>query len=749
MSLAVAHCKLVRTRERLPDQTSPLESSLPDTMDAKRDELLRLVKALSGACKQDRNVLKDGELVDMLETRGRQIARLRKQQKKMKKAHQKLNMSPVHGGNKTAKKLKEQVRAGESKAAEAIPKRRKLSLDGESKPPTHGYSHDLSASCMFPSIERQQKPKRESMDEWISSLQGSNAASMNPTDSVAYYRPTTPTTVAVAVEVSEESVMVNPLKTYPYNHMRRSVSPQLKTPRAVRAPSPLMKPISRSVSPTAVDLSASSTSTMASYYDDMYDEYAVSPEILQRYARSASDRAPSFESMDWSPSDDDSSDESMPFRSIADDMGGEQIQHHQLSPVSRVVSQKRMAAQSPNARLNVLELSSAGNFAADEGEPTAESSSHIPQMNASSTEVVMEVLYRIMEHNENFKWLIDPVNQARVAKLVDYQLQEHQNSGASSSCYDDELFINELRVQVDELIHENLRIKSENVRLMGRGIQSAAEKNVEELKKRLALSEEAVSLQEGYRRKAEVVFQSELESKSKLVSSLQHDLEVKDSQITSLMQNGMTGDESSDAEVSRLRSTVLEKDREICRLNIQLSTKQKLVDEIAKKVVQQLETSVKGSSDETVATLANDLHLDMDMLLFNSVAEKEQVIDELKAALMTMEREVSGLETRVAKKARESLLLKTKFKSLSSRLTEANVNMSRLETENGRLVTSLKEKQAKMRDLIEFLEGKEEQVMHLEEQVNLRQTQLEHVMTEYETMQSYKTPSGLASIRAA
>ncbi|KAF4320148.1 hypothetical protein JM18_004041 [Phytophthora kernoviae] len=680
-------------------------------MDAKRDELLRLVKALSGACKQDRNVLKDGELVDMLETRGRQIARLRKQQKKMKKAHQKLNMSPVHGGNKTAKKLKEQVRAGERKAAEAIPKRRKLSLDGESKPPTHGYSHDLSASCMFPSIERQQKPKRESMDEWISSLQGSNAASMNPTDSVAYYRPTTPTTVAVAVEVSEESVMVNPLKTYPYNHMRRSVSPQLKTPRAVRAPSPLMKPISRSVSPTAVDLSASSTSTMASYYDDMYDEYAVSPEILQRYARSASDRAPSFESMDWSPSDDDSSDESMPFRSIADDMGG--------------------------------------NFAADEGEPTAESSSHIPQMNASSTEVVMEVLYRIMEHNENFKWLIDPVNQARVAKLVDYQLQEQQNSGASSSCYDDELFINELRVQVDELIHENLRIKSENVRLMGRGIQSAAEKNVEELEKRLALSEEAVSLQEGYRRKAEAVFQSELESKSKLVSSLQHDLEVKDSQITSLMQSGMSGDESSDAEVSRLRSTVLEKDREICRLNIQLSTKQKLVDEIAKKVVQQLETSVKGSSDETVATLTNDLHLDMDMLLFNSVAEKEQVIDELKAALMTMEREVSGLETRVAKKARESLLLKTKFKSLSSRLTEANVNMSRLETENGRLVTSLKEKQAKMRDLIEFLEGKEQQVMHLEEQVNLRQTQLEHVMTEYETMQSYKTPNGLASVRAA
>ncbi|KAE9039998.1 hypothetical protein PR003_g1917 [Phytophthora rubi] len=682
-------------------------------MDAKRDELLRLVAALSAACKKDKNVLKDGELVDALETFGRQIAR---QQKNLKKAQ--------HGGNQTAKKLKKQLLAG---AEEGAPKRRKLSLDAETK----SHVDDLSVSCLFPAIERRLKPSRESMGEWISSLQSNK-------DPLAYYRPTTPTTVSVAVEVTEEAVMVNPLKTHQYSHLRRSVSPQLKTPRAVRATSPY-KQMDRAASPSTVDLSASSTSTMASYYDDMYDDCAVSPDRMRRYTRSASDRTPSFESMDWSPSDDESGDESMPFRSIVDDV-------EQQSPVSRVVAHQS-SIHAHDSRLNVQELhSESGNeeyYSAEEGEPTAESSSRVAamkQMNApvaaSSTEVVMEVLYGIMEHNENFKWLIDPVNQARVAKLVEYHLKEQQNGAVQ--CCEDEQFINELRAHVDELIHENLKIKTENVRLMGSQSAVVVDKTVEELKKRLVLSEEAVSVQEGYRREAEAAFQTELESKSKLVSSLQHDLEEKDLHIARLLENGAElptcSDAAPDSEVvARLRSTVMEKDREICRLNFQLSTKQKLVDEIAKKVVQQLETSV--SSSEIVATLTNNLHLDMDMFLFKSVAEKQEMIDELKAALVSMEREVSGLEARVAKKARDTLLLKTKFKSMSSRLTEANVNMSRIQSENDHLVASLKEKQGKMRDLIEFLENKEKQVMHLEEQVNLRQTQLEHVMTEFEKMQ--------------
>ncbi|POM67292.1 Autophagy-related protein 11, partial [Phytophthora palmivora] len=335
--------------------------------------------------------------------------------------------------------------------------------------------------------------------------------------------------------------------------------------------------------------------------------------------------------MDWAPSDDDN-DESMPFRSIADDV-------EQQSPVSRVVTHQS-STHCANARLNVQELHAEGNgeeyYSAEEGEPTGEASSRVAmkQMNnhpvtSSSTEVVMEVLYGIMEHNENFKWLIDPVNQARVAKLVEYHLREQTNGDTSIQAFEDEHFLNELRAQVDELIHENLKIKTENVRLMGKGSQSAAvNKSIEELKRRLALSEEAVSMQEGYRREAEVVFQSELEMKSKLVSSLQHDLEEKDSQIAKLLENGteLPGSDNvaPGSEVARLKSTVMEKDREICRLNFQLSTKQKLVDEIAKKVVQQLETTTTAS-DETVAALAKHLHLDMDMFLFKSVSEKQEL----------------------------------------------------------------------------------------------------------------------------
>ncbi|RLN87453.1 hypothetical protein BBJ28_00022178 [Nothophytophthora sp. Chile5] len=690
-------------------------------MDAKRDELHRLVAALSGACKQDRNVLKDGELVDALESHGRQIARLRKQQKKLKKAQLKLSMSPSHCDNKTAKKLKKLVLAGESRAAEAVPKRRKLSLDDDVKLDTHGYSHSLSASCLFPAIERQQKPKHESMDEWISSLQGAKVGSLNATDALVYSRPTTPTTVSVAVEVSEESVLIKPLKTYPYGRIRRSVSPG------------------------TVDLSASSTSTMASYYDDMYDEYAVSPDKMRRYTRSASDRTPSFESMDWTPSDDDSSDESMPFRSIEDDVEAQKLtQQHQLSRVSE-------AGRSVDTRLNVLELSTEGNeeyFSANEGESTAEASTREPKekpLAASSTEVVMKVLYRIMEHNEYFKWLIDPTNQARVAKLVEYHMKEQHGSDKAMSYGEDARFIGELRAQVDQLIRENVQIQSENVRLLGREASSPVVetkcRTMEEIEKRLATTQEAVGLQEGCRREAEAAFQSELESKSRLVSSLQQDLLEKDVEIAKLLGRESGEDVAGNSDghrtalVSKLKNTVMEKDREICRLNLQLSTKQKLVGEIAKKVGEQLESSLKTPAGEVIAVLPDDLRLDMDMFLFKSVAEKQQMVDELRAALVAMEREVSGLETRVVKKAREALVFKTKYKSLSSRLCESNVNVARIQTENARLVASLKEKQAKMRDLIEFLEGKEKQVMHLEEQVDLRQTQLEHVMTEYEKIQ--------------
>ncbi|CAH0482122.1 unnamed protein product [Peronospora belbahrii] len=705
-------------------------------------ELKRLVIALSAACKQDQNVLKDSELVDRLEKYGHEITRVRP-----------LNLKtrlPRHSRHKkTSKKIEEKSESEKKKATDATPKRRKLSMDTETKSEEDAldYNHHCDTMSMFPSIERQKKPKRVCTGERSGSIQHSNKKAGRlmdyATDVVDCYRPTT---VAVAINASEEAIMVNPLKTRQHDHMRRSVSPQQKTLHAGRVAAAALpyKQLDRAPSPNSVDLLESSASTMASYYDDMYDEYAACPEMMQSYTRSAFDRTSSFESMDWTRSDDGSSDESMQFRSIADDVG-------QRPLVSRVVAQRSIHAA--GTRINHLhpEHSTEAYYLTEKNEPIAGSSSHVasvtqkrnPPVAPSSTEVVMEVLYGIMEHNENFKWLIDPVNQARVATLVEYHMRAKQNDDVSTQAYEDKQFVSEVRAHVDKLIHENLKMKTENLRLMGKSSQSAAvDKNAEELQRRLAMSEEAISMQKEYRREAEATFQRELETKSKLVSSLQHDLEKKDLQIASLLENGAelraNGDMNRNPEVCSLKNAMMEKNREICRLNFQLSTKQKLVDEIAKKVIQHMGTTLNISSGEILATLANGLRVDVDKFLYESLAKKQETIDELKAALLSMEHEVSGLEARVAKKVRDALLLKTKFKSLSSRLTESNVNISRVQAENECLVTSLKEKQGKMHDLLEFLEGKEKQVMHLEEQVKLSQTQLEHVMTEYEKMQRHQ-----------
>ncbi|CAI5747197.1 unnamed protein product [Peronospora destructor] len=680
-------------------------------MSAKRDELLRLVVALSVACKQDKNVLKDGKLVDALEKYGRHIARLDKQQNKMKENTQK----DQHVAASWKQQDDRECRGAEPKIDP---------LD---------HSHKLVISDVFPSNERQQKPKRVCTEKCIAALQSvpKMAGVTASTDTVDCYRSTT---VAVAAKVNEDAVMVSPLKMHQYNDMRRSVPSELKVLGAVRAASPL-KQLYRAASLNSGDLSASSTSTMASYYD-MHDEYDVDSETMQRYACLVANRTSSFESIDWASSDDGISDESMQFRRITNDV-------KQQSSVVRMVTHPS-SARAADERLDSLELYSERNgdvyYSAKESDSTSELSSRVryvkqknnPPATPSSTEVVMEVLYGIMEHNQNFKWLIDPMNQARVAKLVEYHLKDQHNDGVSIQAGEDKQFANELQAHVDKLIHENLKIKTENVRLMEKSSQSVAVvKNVEERDRRLATSEEAFNMQEGCCREAEAFFQSERETKSRLVSSLQHDLEKKGSQITSLIENGVdlaaNGDIICNPKADSLQNTVMEKNCEIYRLNFQLSTKQRLVDEIAKKAVQQLESTLNISSGETLSTLANGLRFDLDMFLFRSIAERLETIEELKTALLSMEREVSALESRVVKKARDNILLKTKFKSMSARLTEANVNMSRVQAENDCLVASLKEKKEKMHDLIEFLEGKEEQVMHLEEQANLRQTQLEHV----------------------
>uniref|UniRef100_A0AAV1UXE7 Uncharacterized protein n=1 Tax=Peronospora matthiolae TaxID=2874970 RepID=A0AAV1UXE7_9STRA len=693
-------------------------------MDVKRDELVRLVMALSSACQQDKNVLKDGELVDALETHGRQIAHLRKQQET----------------DQTIEDVKKQL-----VATDGVLKRRKLSLQTDpasSSDPMEAFdgSYEDAPTRLrrFPSTTAS-----ESMDEWTSPLQSRNktVSTMDSVDAEAQDWFKTPSTGAVTGGVRDEAVMVNPVKMCQHHHVRRDVSPQMKLSPAVGPASSLKREFYRPASPDAVDLTASTTSTMASYYDDMYSDYAVGSEAMQRHTRSVCDRTSSFETMDWRPSCDDRNGMGSSFRSIADDAV-------QQSPVSRSVYHQRLN-HAEDAQLNVFDLHSGSSanvcYSANEGQPAGDVS---PRTNVlkrknklrvalSTTEVVMEVLYGIMEHNEKFKWLIDPVNQARVALLVEYHLKEWRNG--DTSVYEDEQLVCELRAQVDELIYKNLKIQTENVQLTKKVSQSRAiDINIEELRRRLALSEEAVSMHEGYRRESEAAFQSELQSKSELVARFQQDVAKKDSQIALLLQKDAQPSAYSATncdEVSRLQEEVLEKDREICRLNLQLSTKRELVAEIAKKVAQHLETTLNVSSKETTAALVQGLRLDMDMLLFQSVAEKQKVIDELKASLLSVQREVSGLEAQLAEKEHNTLQLKTKFKSMSSRLTGANVNMSRIQSENDRLVAALKEKQRKMHALLEFLEGKEKQVMYLEQQEHLRQTGLEHVVTEHEQLQ--------------
>ncbi|GLE00976.1 hypothetical protein PINS_up009773 [Pythium insidiosum] len=60
---------------------------------------------------------------------------------------------------------------------------------------------------------------------------------------------------------------------------------------------------------------------------------------------------------------------------------------------------------------------------------------------------------------------------------------------------------------------------------------------------------------------------------------------VDDDVIASLRESNMF----MDVEMKKMKATLLEKDREICKLYMHLSTKKKLIDEITKKFVQHME----------------------------------------------------------------------------------------------------------------------------------------------------------------
>jgi len=625
------------------------------------------------------------------------------------------------------------VRAGESKAAEGVAKRRKLSVDK----PKAASGLESPIRCrspfLFPTTERKQK--HLAPDDF---LLASVSKKLDPLSDSSVVRPVPVRAYHMAHpgaayrDISDVHKSVGKSPSRVHGKEMRSVSP---APLGVDIP---FKSLDRG----AVDLSASMASTLASYYDDMGDEDG---DRVRRYSRS-----PAMESRSWSPMSD-----SIDWTPVEDEeapRGGE------TGPAE--------------ASISALELSTEDEDYFSASEEAASSLTKNP------TEVVMEVLYGIMKDNVNFKWLIDPVNQARVAKLVDYHLKEH---GSLSGDHSD--LIAELRAQVDQLARENCKIQSENAVLLescqkvsikaeqqgNRSEQCFSDmvehhnKTLADMTRRLEHSESTLRVQQGLRREAEAAFQSELETKTDIVAALKQSLAEKEETVSALLKRTedvttayavssrgraavlSAGPNAStivkdlresvalrEVEVMQLKSTLTDKDREICNLHMQLSTKKKLLEEMSIQVAQHLER-------------ADGPPLDFDAFLFQSAVNKQQIIDELTAALEVMEREVGGLETRVANKERETLQLKSKQGSLSRSLSAARREMDQMRVENERLTAALKSQKTRVRNLMTTVDEKQEQIEHLNEQVDLRQAQLDQFISAME-MEAGPPPAVSAAI---
>jgi regulator of replication initiation timing len=695
--------------------SSPQQQVLKPKMAAGRtqQDLYRLVCALSGACRADRNVLKDSQLVDLLESQAKAILQTRHQQQRRK------SVAPVEAPTispqrtKLIKKLADA--SAENDKSASLSKRRKLSFETGTQKRAASPIKPRSFGKMGGGVD----------------LFGKNPAA--------------------EAHFAAGSASVTVFNAALIDHMAQR-SGALSPPQFYKSGGNAFKSLDHS----SVDLSASMASTVVStsagYYDDMYDDLSYrrygSPGLDSEGRGSpCSDLTQSVGSIDWSPTDDEEED---------DEEVEQSSQSVSFEPESK-----------PVAIFNPIESVDADVVVSSERK--------------NSTEMVMQVLYSIMHHDQNYKWLVDPENQSRVAKLVEYhQRQQQQNGSVSSSSSSSPS--EELQAHVDELVRENARIQSENARLLEVSQMSACDveeqkKQVHELlqklqssvvpvvvsnpasspsdlERRLAVSEEKLAAQETCRREAETVFESELETKSETVSSLKKELVGKDDEISSLMKqveaisaayasktlergsfdgsasfSSSTGfrrtsvdaDESMivhlrevnvarETEVKRLRAVLMDKDREMCNLYMHLSTKKKLVEEISSRFLQQVQ-AMDGSKTLSL----DDLNLDLDMFLFKNVVDKQKSVDELTAAVGVMEREVEKLEERVETFEGENYKLKLTQEDLTSTLESANSELLRVSAENELMESSLKEKQTRIRNLMLYLEEKEDQIMRLKD----------------------------------
>ncbi|DBA00614.1 TPA: hypothetical protein N0F65_007743 [Lagenidium giganteum] len=275
----------------------------------------------------------------------------------------------------------------------------------------------------------------------------------------------------------------------------------------------------------------------------------------------------------------------------------------------------------------------------------------------SSKDVIVDILNDIANNQQNSKWLLDPNNASRVARLVQYY-EEKQASSVDNSAT--AAIIQELRVQLDSVVEECAQLQrgykeladsSDNRASVTKALEvqlSEHQEKIRDLSAKLSISEEQRGMQESCCREAESCYQAELDQKSKQVNELRETLREKEEEITRLMKRiedistlfatkmreselrrssvspnkrsfapgTATGASSrfnaeeevvyslresniiKDMELKRMRAALMEKDREICHLYMHLSTKKKLIEDITRRFVQRVEEANASNQHE-------------------------------------------------------------------------------------------------------------------------------------------------------
>ncbi|KAJ0404635.1 hypothetical protein P43SY_009848 [Pythium insidiosum] len=359
------------------------------------------------------------------------------------------------------------------------------------------------------------------------------------------------------------------------------------------------------------------------------------------------------------------------------------------------------------------------------------------------------------------------------------EVEDQCQSRLSFHSDDAEAKADRLQAHVDSLLVENGKVLAENARLQELSAMSSCELEqhtqskaalAAELQARthqLALLErelnemrQRASAQENCRRQAEVAFQAELDAKSDEVAELHEEVARKDGEIdrlsrrieeiSALVATKMKEEDEKldddviaslresnlfmDVEMKKMKATLLEKDREICKLYMHLSTKKKLIEEITKKFVQHMESASASTNNQspdstTAPSLANvpveNVRFDLDMFLFKNVVDKQRRMDEITAALGVMDREVESLEARVAAKERENTQLRENQDVLTRSLQTANAQVCRIQAANAQLEAVLQDKEARLESLQATIDQNKRHIESLNDLVAEHQLQID------------------------